>query len=104
MSTSALPVQLGLQYCPTTPFGEGVPFVQGIMSLYKLGVEIRVNLPEGLTSAKVTVGVEGSSLYTLEVQVNEAGYSVTARDSNDNVKECSSFPLQGRGRHWDTSQ
>ncbi len=104
MSTSPaqLSAQLGLQSNPPTPFGQGPRCVQGIMSLYKLGVEIRVNLPEGHTSAKVTVGVEGSSLYTLEVQANEAGYSVTAY-SDGHCKQ-SFFPLRERGTSWDTSQ
>ena len=94
------PCQLGLEYNPPTPFGEGAPFVQGIMSLYELGVEFRVNLAEAKPFASVEFGLAGSA-YTLQVQVNEDGYSVTARDREGQCKQ-SFFPLRGRGRHWDT--
>jgi len=99
MSTFA--VQLGMEYNPPTPFREGAPFVQGIMSLYELGLEIRVTLKDGENFASVDVEVAGP-VYTLMVKKEDAGYFVTAA-CGAHCKR-SFFPLQGRGRHWDTSQ
>ena len=97
------PCQLGLHYNPPAPFGAGPPSVQGILSLYQSGLEIRLDLkePEGFASIQVEVS---GSVYTLEVKkTDSSGYSVTASDDiNGNVKQ-SSFPLLERGTYWDTS-
>jgi hypothetical protein len=100
---SSFPVQLGLEYNPPAPFGADPPSVQGILSLYRQKLEIRVTLEEGSEYAEVKVTAE-SVTYTLQVMKKIDGYTVTASDSNGNVKQCSSFPLQERGRYWDTSQ
>ena len=96
------PCKLGLQYNPPAPFGAGPPSVQGILSLYKLGLEIRLDLKEAEGFASIQVEV-AASVYTLEVKKTDgSGYSVTASDINGNVKQ-SSFPLLERGTYWDTS-
>lgn len=97
----SFPAQLGLQYNPPAPFGQGPPSVQGILSLYQSGLEIRVTLEEGSEYAEVKVTTE-SVTYTLQVMKKINSYTVTASDSNGNVKQCSSFPLQDRGTYWDT--
>ena len=101
LTMSTFAVQLGMEYNPPTPFREGAPFVQGIMSLYELGLEIRVTLKDGENFASVDVEVAGP-VYTLMVKKEDAGYFVTAA-CGAHCKR-SFFPLQGRGRHWDTSQ
>ncbi len=91
-------IQLGLEHIPALGiFHEHPPSVQGILSLYKQKLEIRVTLEEG-DSEEVTVGD-----YRLSILRLEDGFEVTASDINGNSKT-SSFPLQGRGRRWDTSQ
>lgn len=102
MSTSPaqLRAQLGLEYNPPTPLASGPPCVQGIISLYELGLELRIELREGENFASVDVGL--GSIYTLMVRKETDGYSVTAA-CDGNVKQ-SFFPPQGRGRYWDTSQ
>jgi hypothetical protein len=94
------PCQLGLQYNPPAPFGAGPPSVQGILSLYKLGLEIRLDLKEAEGFASIQVEV-AASVYTLEVMKTEgSGYSVTAY-SDGHCKQ-SFFPLRERGTSWDT--
>jgi hypothetical protein len=100
MSTFA--AQLGLEYNLSTPFGADPPSVQGILSLYTLGLEIRVTLKEGENLASEDVKVAGS-VYTLMVKKEDAGYFVTVACGAAHCKR-SFFPLQGRGKHWDTSQ
>jgi hypothetical protein len=98
---SSFPVQLGLEYNPPAPFGADPPSVQGILSLYELGVEIRVKLAEAKPFASVGVEVADSA-YILMVEKDADYYFVTAACGAHRKR--SFFPLQGRGRNWDTSQ
>jgi hypothetical protein len=100
MPNTAFPVQLALEYNPPTPFGEGPRCVEGILDLYTFGVKISLTLKEGEDLVSVDAEVAGS-VYTLMVK-KDAGYFVTASCGAQCKR--SFFPLQGRGRHWDTSQ